>query len=195
MDVKQFVIEGYESNCFVVTCPETGETLVVDPGKDQHDVLDCLSQGTGTVRYIFITHDHYDHVGGVEAVLERFGGEVLSGAGDIGGARGKRVADGEAFTLGNLRGTCLHVPGHTPDSFCLKLGAAVFTGDALFAGSIGGTPSDGEKKRLMQGLQEKVFALGGETWLYPGHGPRSSVRIETTANPFFAPDLRSPGRQ
>lgn len=194
MDVKQFVIEGYESNCFVVTCPETGETLVVDPGKDQQDVLDCLTQGAGKVRYIFITHAHYDHVGGVETILQRFGGEVLSGDGATGGAGGRRILDGEVFTFGSLRGTCLHVPGHTPDSYCLRLGSAVFTGDALFAGSIGGTPSEEEKERLMRGLKEKVFSFGGETLLYPGHGPRSSVRIESTASPFFAPDLRSPGR-
>lgn len=191
MDVKQFVIEGYESNCFVVTCAETGEILVVDPGKDQEDVLRCLAEGSGKVRYIFITHAHYDHVGGVETILQRFGGQVLSGDGATGGASGRRIIDGEEFTFGDLRGTCLHVPGHTTDSYCLGLGSAVFTGDALFAGSIGGTPSEGEKKRLMQGLEEKVFSLGGETWIYPGHGPRSSVRIESTASPFFAPDLRT----
>jgi hydroxyacylglutathione hydrolase len=191
MNIRQFVIEGYESNCFVVTCQETGERLVVDPGKDQEDVLHYLADGAGKVRYIFITHAHYDHVGGVNTILERFGGEVLSGDGGTGGARGKSVSDGEAFTLGSLQGICLHVPGHTPDSFCLKLGSAVFTGDALFAGSIGGTPSEGEKERLMRGLQEKVFSLGEETRLYPGHGPKSSVRIESTASPFFAPDLRS----
>lgn len=191
MDIRQFVIEGYESNCFVVTCPETGERLIVDPGKDQEDVLSFLAEGTAQVRYIFITHAHYDHVGGVETILERFGGEVLSGDGRTGGSKGRPVSDGEEFTLGSLGGTCLHVPGHTPDSFCLKLGSAVFTGDALFAGSIGGTPSEGEKGRLMQGLREKVFSLGGQTRLYPGHGPMSSVQIETTASPFFAPDLHT----
>ncbi len=191
MNVKQFVIDEYESNCFVVSCPETGEALVVDPGKDQEDVLQCLAEQGLTVRYIFITHAHYDHVGGVETILQRFGGEVLSGDGETGGAQGRRVADGEEITLGNLKGTCLHVPGHTADSFCLQLGPAVFTGDALFAGSIGGTPSVEEKERLMQGLREKVFSLGGETLLYTGHGPRSSVRIESTASPFFAPELRS----
>ncbi len=190
MIVKQFVINGYESNCFIVTCPESGDTLVVDPGNDQDDVLDYLDDGSRTVRTIFITHAHYDHVGGVEMILQRFGGEVLSGDGVTGGAAGRQVSDGEEITLGTLRGTCLHVPGHTADSFCLRLGQAVFTGDALFAGSIGGTPSENEKNRLMQGLKEKVFSLGDDTVLYPGHGPRSSVRIETLASPFFAPGLR-----
>jgi hydroxyacylglutathione hydrolase len=193
MNVKQFVIEGYESNCFVVGCPETGEALVVDPGKDQEDVLECLAEEGLKVRYIFITHAHYDHVGGVDTILQRFGGEVLSGDGATGGGSGRQIGDGEAITFGSLKGTCLHVPGHTDDSYCLQLGPVVFTGDALFAGSIGGTPSDGEKARLMAGLRDKVFSLGGDTVLYPGHGPRSSVLIESTSSPFFAPELRSGG--
>lgn len=187
MNVEQFVIEGYESNCFVVSCPESGETLVVDPGKDQQDVLECLTGGGRTLRYIFITHAHYDHVGGVDTLLRQHGGKVLSGDGSVGGANGRRVTDGEEITLGSLRGACLHLPGHTPDSFCLALGGAVFTGDALFAGSIGGTPDEGEKDRLMSGLREKIFSRGGDTVIYPGHGPRSSVRIESQASPFFAP--------
>jgi len=191
MNVEQFVIEGYESNCFVVSCPESGETLVVDPGKDQQDVLDCLTRDGRIVRCIFITHAHYDHVGGVETLLSQHGGEVLSGDGSVGGASGRRVTDGEVIELGSLRGACLHLPGHTADSYCLAMGGAVFTGDALFAGSIGGTPGEGEKNRLMQGLQDKVFSLGDDVVIYPGHGPKSSVRIESRANPFFAPGLRA----
>jgi glyoxylase-like metal-dependent hydrolase (beta-lactamase superfamily II) len=190
MMIKQFVINGYESNCFVVTCPESGETLVVDPGNDQEDILEYIAGESRKVRSIFITHAHYDHVGGVETILQRCGCEVLSGEGATGGAAGRQVADGEEITLGTLTGTCIHVPGHTSDSFCLRLGSAVFTGDALFAGSIGGTPSENEKNRLMRGLKEKVFSLGDDTVLYPGHGPRSSVRIESMASPFFAPGLR-----
>jgi glyoxylase-like metal-dependent hydrolase (beta-lactamase superfamily II) len=191
MIVRQFVIDDYESNCFVVSCPESGDTLVVDPGNDQDDVLACLAEEDRQVRYVFITHAHYDHVGGVETILGRFGGEVLSGDGAVGGSSGRRVADGEKISLGTLTGVCLHVPGHTGDSFCLRIGDGVFTGDALFAGSIGGTPDAGEKERLMSGLREKVLSLDEGTVLYPGHGPRTSVRIEAGASPFFAPDLHT----
>jgi len=191
MIVRQFVIDDYESNCFVVTCSESGDTLVVDPGNDQDDVLACLAEEGRRVRYIFITHAHYDHVGGVETILQRFGGQVLSGDGVTGGASGRRISDGEEITFGRLKGVCLHVPGHTPDSFCLRVGEAVFTGDALFAGSIGGTPSGEEKDRLMAGLREKVLSLDDRALLYPGHGPRSSIRIEAGASPFFAPDLHA----
>jgi len=190
MIVHQFVLEGYESNCFVVLCSETGEALLIDPGRFDEEAADFLSAKSRRFKGIFITHGHGDHTAGVEAFLARFGGEVFSGAGLPPARPGRRIAHGEPFSLGNLAGRFLHTPGHTDDSYCLQLPGAVFTGDALFAGSIGGTSSAAEKAGLVRVLEQRILSLPDETILYPGHGPPTTVRIETTASPFFSQSRR-----
>jgi len=88
--------------------------------------------------------------------------------------------------IGDYKISVIHTPGHSPGGVCLHAPGAVFTGDTLFAGSIGRTDFPGGDHRLLiEGVRKKIFPLGDDLRVYPGHGPASSIGTERTRNPFF----------
>mgnify|MGYP006292403459 CR=1 FL=1 len=175
-----------ESNCFIVACPETHEACVVDVGAYEPGVSEFLAANGLTLTTVFITHGHYDHVDGLGELLERHpGAEVVAGRSTIGSKQARQVNHGDAVSVGRLEGCVLAVPGHTPDMVCLHIANRVFTGDALFAGSVGGTTGNAEAQRQLDGIREHIFSLPGDTLLHTGHGPSSTVAVESAHNPFF----------
>ncbi|MCX7626177.1 MAG: MBL fold metallo-hydrolase, partial [Candidatus Sumerlaeaceae bacterium] len=133
-------------------------------------------------------HSHYDHNGGLAAYLERFSGvTVYGGSVDCAGNQTVPVGDGDQLALGQVPVKVIAVPGHTPDHMVLYApdNGVLFSGDALFAGSVGGAPSLAAKRELIANIKEKIFSLPASAIIYPGHGPPTTVEIERRANPFF----------
>jgi glyoxylase-like metal-dependent hydrolase (beta-lactamase superfamily II) len=180
-----FMLSNNESNAFVLGCDETGEALLVDCGAFERSIPEFLEEHELRLTTIFITHGHYDHTDGLAEAARDSGAEVVAGAPPCGGVEARKAGLGDTVSVGSMTGHVLPVPGHTRDSLCLAFPAMVFTGDALFAGSIGGTSSGGQKRELIEGLQTHVLSLPGETEIHPGHGPSSTVRVERDSNPFF----------
>jgi glyoxylase-like metal-dependent hydrolase (beta-lactamase superfamily II) len=186
MIIEHFLFTGVEEvNSYLVACPETGEAMIIDAGGFDDKLPVIVKEKKFKVRYLFITHSHYDHVEAVDRVIKTFPGiKVIAAA--YGDERNSiRPADGIEFALGNLNGRIHHIPGHTSDMLVLYLNGNLFTGDALFAGSVGGTSSDLDYNRQIDGIRAKLLSYPDDTIIHPGHGPNSTIGLERSFDPFL----------
>lgn len=185
MIFQHFLVDVNESNSFVLGCDETRDALLVDIGGVDLRIDEFIETERLRLSVVFITHDHFDHTGGLGSLLARHDAEVLSGAGHAGGPHGRIVSHGDTVQVGKLTGMVLATPGHTPDSISLAFPGLVFTGDALFSGSIGGTSSPRNAQQEIDHVRKNIFSLPDDDEIHPGHGPSSTVAIERNHNPFF----------
>ena len=200
-DVKKFVVGPIETNCYVVSDAASGEACLIDPGGDPGPIKDYLRRNNLDLKFIINTHGHGDHIAangrfGVQIYIHRLDAEFLTDTklnlsgvflfGLTSPKASRLLEDGDTIRLGGLELGILHTPGHTPGSVSVRAGGAVFTGDALFAGSVGRTDFDyGDTDALMKSISVKLFSLKDDTKIYPGHGPESTIGEEKRSNPFF----------
>lgn len=186
MIFQAFMTNVHESNVYVAACGVTREGILVDAGDADKRILQFVRENSLRIGTIFITHDHYDHTGGMEAFITTLGVEkVFSGTGSAGGKLGLRAAHGDKVTFGQVEGTVLATPGHTSDSISLVIPGMVFTGDALFSGSVGGTSSSSQAVQQVSHIKKLVLSLPDDYEIHPGHGPSSTVSVERRFNPFL----------
>jgi len=191
MIVKSFAVGWLSTNCYVVGCEETGEAAVIDPGmeieKETEQILDFIKENNFQIKYIINTHGHPDHVAGNAAIKEATGAPILIHENATEAVKAdKKLRDGDALQVGNFKLVVLHTPGHTPDGISLLGENAVFTGDALFAGSIGRTDFvGGSYDDLIRSIRSKLLCLPDSFTVHPGHGPSTSISDEKRYNPFL----------
>lgn len=210
--VRNAVVGPFAANAFVAACSRTGEAILVDPGGETARVLGLVEPGGWRVARIFCTHGHIDHVAGGAEARELTGAPLSIHAGDEGwlAALPKqsemfgldvaeiphvdlRHADGDEIRLGDCVGQVLHTPGHSSGSSCLFFAAekVLFTGDTLFAGSVGRTDlPGGDYAALVSSIKEKLFPLGDDVRFHPGHGPAGLLGDERRSNPFVGDSAR-----
>ncbi|HEV8193281.1 MAG TPA: MBL fold metallo-hydrolase, partial [Ktedonobacterales bacterium] len=197
------------ANCYLVTCPETRETIVVDPGDDAKGILARIKELGVEVVSIVHTHGHFDHIGATEAVLAGlpqlvavaahpadeylYVAEARELGTQFGYALPERCAlpdtplgDGETIDVGTLRFRVLHTPGHTPGSISLVCGdACVLSGDTLFRRGIGRTDlPGGDEDRIYESILSRLYTLPEELLVLPGHGESTTIGEEQRGNPF-----------
>jgi len=185
MIFKHFLTQANESNSFLVACEDTREAILIDVGSFERKIADFIEENSINLTTVFITHNHYDHTGGLSEAALRYDITIFAEFSQTGGCPAKRVMHGDTIKVGSLTGTVLATPGHTPDSLSLAFPGMVFTGDALFAGSVGGASSPSNAKKQIDAIRKHIFTLPPETELHTGHGPSSTVAIESKYNPFF----------
>jgi glyoxylase-like metal-dependent hydrolase (beta-lactamase superfamily II) len=187
--LRKIVVGPYQSNCYILGCKNTKEGLVIDPGDEVFRIVKTINETGIKIRYILITHGHVDHVGGAADLKKITGAPVYIHPLDIQGLGfhpDGTASEGKDFKLGTYTIRVLHTPGHTPGGVCYHAPGAVFTGDTLFAGSIGRTDfPGGNHQHLIEGVRRKIFSLDGNLRTYPGHGPASTIERERRTNPFF----------
>jgi hydroxyacylglutathione hydrolase len=187
--LRKLVVGPYQANCYILGDKETGEGLVIDPGDEVFRIVKEISHLGLTVRYILMTHGHIDHVGGAKELKEITKAPVWIhplDAGGLGFRQDGDLVEGQEIVVGLYTLRVIHTPGHSPGGICLYTSGAVFTGDTLFAGSIGRTDfPGGNHHQLIQGVIQKIFPLGDDVRVYPGHGPSTTIERERKANPFF----------
>jgi len=204
MLIETLAVGPLQVNCHIVACPVTREAMVIDPGDEVPKILDRLQENGFKPVVVVNTHAHFDHVGGNRALCEATHAPLMIHAADApllkkaeqqASAYGLKavpspepdtlLAEGDVVSVGELRFTVIHTPGHSPGGICLHSDGHLFVGDTLFAGSIGRTDlPGGDFDQLVLGIQQKLWCLGDETIIYPGHGPDSSIGRERTTNPF-----------
>lgn len=213
MNVRMFTVGSLFTNCYVVWCGKTGEAVVIDPGFDDRGeaetVLGFLKGNDLKVKFIVDTHGHADHTCGNGAVKNATGAPILIHKSDadmlgeheeeVDALFGFRAAsphadgffgDGDVLRFGEVALRVLHTPGHSPGSVSLVGEGRVFTGDTLFAGSVGRVDlPGGSGKAIMHSLREKLAALPDNLVVCPGHGPESTIGEEKRSNPFLEEDF------
>ncbi|NLC38860.1 MAG: MBL fold metallo-hydrolase [Clostridia bacterium] len=206
MLIKRLQVGVLATNCYVLGCEETREAAVIDPGGDGEKILQEIASLQLQLKFIINTHGHGDHIAANGELKEATGAKILIHEGDAGFLTDPRksllsysassvqgtsadqlLQDGDQIKIGEeITLQVIHTPGHTPGCICLDEGEYLFTGDTLFAGSIGRTDLPGGSYRsLIESVQEKIFTLPGDRIIYPGHGPETTLAEEKASNPFF----------
>ncbi len=204
-----------QCNCSIIGDPVTRVALVVDPGDEVTRILDLIGRHKLNVKAIVSTHAHIDHVGGLSKLHQYTGAPVLMHRDDLPlyqamdmqaaflGVLTPELTDvdqllkeGDVLHWGPFEAQVIHTPGHTPGSVSLYLphdagkiavpAPQLFSGDTLFAGSIGRTDLwGGSMDQIMDSLRTKLMGLPDETIVYPGHGPATTIGDERHLNPFL----------
>jgi len=195
MFIKQFLTGGDRNFGYLVADEKSRKALIVDPSFSPEVIVEAAHRNGYEIEYVFVTHGHYDHANG-NATIEHLTGRRPLLAGRVDPITGIRVEDGARFPLGELEITILHTPGHTHDSICIHVGDAVFTGDTLFVGKVGGTDFGDGARTEYDSLHNKLLALPEATRVFPGHNygvaPQSTIGNERQTNPFLLqPDFES----
>ncbi len=195
MYLKQFRTGGDRNFGYLAADEVSRQAFIVDPSNDPSMIVHHANEEGLSIRYIFCTHGHYDHTNGNEEI-SRLTGRVPLLYGTVCPDAGLAVEDGAVFPLGELEIRIIHTPGHTADSMCLYAGDALFTGDTLFVGKVGGTDLGEQARREYRSLHEKLMTLPENTRVFPGHdygtAPHSTIGEEKKTNPFLTqPDLES----
>jgi hydroxyacylglutathione hydrolase len=174
-------------NAYLVWDPESKEAAVFDTGADASELLAFVDSAHLTVKYLFLTHTHHDHVADLGAIVKRTRAEIYSPNLER-LPETKIVREGDQFRLGNLRIEARLTNGHSPGGTSFVVhglqNTVAVVGDSLFAGSMGGAPNDYQK--ALRNNAEKLLTLSGDTLVCPGHGPLTTVAHEREHNPFFA---------
>ncbi len=203
MKVQRLVVGPIDTNCWIAGDRDGVPAVVIDPAGDAERILDAL--GDRPVEAVVLTHGHFDHVGAVRQVMEATGAPLAvhrldaDAASDpsrnLSGMFGERLSapapdivleDGDEVRAGDVSLRVLHTPGHTPGSICLYAPGHLFSGDTLFAGSVGRTDlPGGDARALAESIREKLAGLPDDTEVHPGHGEPSTIAREKRRNVFW----------
>jgi len=188
--LRKLVVGPYQANCYILGCKETKEGVVIDPGDEVLRIVKEISENALKILYILITHGHIDHIGGVSELQQITKAPLYIHNLDVPGLHSRPdgyLYDGQELHFGTYRISVIHTPGHSPGGVSFHSPGAIFTGDTLFAGSIGRTDfPGGDYNKLIDGVVTKIFPLGDDVRVYPGHGPATTVGRERLTNPFFS---------
>lgn len=203
MILKVLKVDGgflQKTNCYIVQDEKTKETMVIDPAGSVNEIVELLDILKANLKYIYLTHCHGDHIGGVKELKERKGGKILIHRYDAEGLYNpeinlrehvgltpehleadSRVDDADLIHLGDLEFKVLHTPGHTAGGsslYCEKE-RLVFSGDTLFKGTWGRTDLPTSSfVDIINSIENKLLILPDETIVYPGHGQPTRIRDE-----------------
>lgn len=183
---------GDDTNCYIIFDQKSKETMVIDPAGDVDKIVEIINVLQGKLKYIFLTHCHGDHIGGVTQLKSELGGKVLIHRDDSEGLNNKRINltefmnglpeieidadsrldDGDLIHLGDLEFKVIHTPGHTKGGASLYLESQklLFSGDTLFRGTWGRTDlPTSDFNQIMESITKKLMVLPDDTIVYPGH--------------------------
>ncbi len=207
MILETIIVGALSVNCYVVGCDKTREAAVIDPGDDARKILSVVKEKGFNLKYIILTHGHFDHAGAAKTIQEETGAKVLVHKADghllmnmeaqaalfgMSASPAPKVdgyiKEGDEIKVGELTMRIIETPGHTLGGVSIYMPGegTVFTGDTLFWGSIGRTDlPGGDYESIIRSIKEKLGALPDDTVVYSGHGDDTTIGFEKEQNPFF----------
>ena len=203
MIIKTFIEPPIENNNYLIIDEESKEAALVDCSSPDDNILLELKKHGATLKYVLLTHGHFDHIGGLNDLPE--GTKVLMHSADnewiqevntylpmIGMPSmeipkiDESINDNDLIKLGNLEIKVIHTPGHTQGGVCFFVGSNLFSGDTIFRESIGrGDLPGGNFDQIVQSIENKIYTLPDETPVYPGHGGTTTVGHEKEFNSYI----------
>jgi len=204
MEIKTAPLGNMAANFYIVTDEVTNEMFVVDPGDCPEIACDLIKSTGMSLKYIFITHAHADHIGALDALKNQFDAPVVIYSDEADALNDTnatlcnvfsfpapitkadiKVTEQSCLPFGNTKITFIHTPGHTKGSMCIKLDNVLFSGDTLFELSVGRCDfPGGDFFEIENSIKNKLYSLPPETKVYPGHGNPTTVGFEKENNPF-----------
>ncbi|MEK6792093.1 MAG: MBL fold metallo-hydrolase [Deltaproteobacteria bacterium] len=205
--MKTLTVGALEVNCYILSDDSSKEAVIIDPGADAEAIMDVVKKNGLKVRWVVNTHGHFDHVGADEVLRQRLGCPVAIHGEDVDmlleahehgvifGVKTEAqrapdviLEDGFKLSAGSITLRVIHTPGHTRGGVCLydESGGRLFTGDTLFAGSVGRTDlTGGSFAVIMDSIRNKILLLGRSVKVYPGHGDATTIGKEEKTNPYI----------
>ena len=209
MDIEQMKVGFMDVFCYIISCPNTKEALVIDPAGNEENIVSRIKKKELDLKYIVNTHGHPDHTCGNFKMKALTGAEIIIHKLDeqmFNSAHGNEIArqwgftpsppaditvkDGDSITVGDVSLKVIHTPGHSPGGICLLGKGNLFSGDTLFVGAIGRTDLPGASmEQFMESIKKRLLTLPGETIVWPGHDygmrPSSTIEAEIRTNPWL----------
>lgn len=202
MNINCITVSMFATNCYIVSCPDTNEAVIIDPGAEGKSIKALVDKLDLRIKYIVNTHAHVDHIGANGKLKQEYSAPILLNRKDLELYQNpgfglklilkkqplpdQFIAEGDEVSFGKIKLKVLETPGHTEGGICFLGNRAVFCGDTLFAGSIGRTDlAGGSYDSLIKSIKSKLLTLPPETKVYPGHGPATTVKAEVSGNPFL----------
>ena len=198
MIIKPIIAGIYEEVAYIVMDEDTKDAFIVDPGGNGELIEAEVKALDADIKYILLTHGHFDHVGAVEYIADKFNvpfyiskedEEWISKDNYVFGNLRKAdgyLSEGDSLKIGNKDVKVIRTPGHTPGGLCFLVGKDLFTGDTLFRGSVGRTDfPGGNSADLISSIKEKLVPLEDDIRVYPGHGDSSTIGFEKEINPYL----------
>jgi hydroxyacylglutathione hydrolase len=202
--IKSLPVGPIMANCYILGCEETAEAVVIDPGDESERILSILAEESLTLKYILNTHGHFDHVGDNKGLKEATDAQLmihsldapmldqLATSATMFGLRVENspppdamLEDGQRIRFGNYEIEVIHTPGHSPGGVAFLVDGQVFVGDTLFQGSIGRTDlPGGDYDTLINSIRTRLFPLGDDIQVHPGHMGTTTIGQEKKFNPF-----------
>ena len=187
LKIDKLTLGPFDNNCYIITCPVTGESVVVDAPAEAAGILEGL-KGTHP-RFILITHTHMDHLGALSELKSKLGIAVAVHPLDARSLPLKPetlLGDGDTVSFGRIELRVLHTPGHTPGSVCFLTGKYLISGDTLFPGGPGKTGSPADLRQIIESIEGKIFCLPEDTHIHPGHGDSTILKKEKEEFALFS---------
>jgi hydroxyacylglutathione hydrolase len=194
----------FGTNSYLVTDTDTADAVIIDANLEPDEMVDLVRRRGVNVKAILLTHTDVDHIGGLARLVESFNvpvavhsaeKEVVSEGKPLRRAfpvelpkvaRLDELKEGATYSAGSLSFEVLHTPGHSPGGVTLRIADALFTGDALFAGSIGRTDfPNSDTETLMSAIKDKLMTHADDFKVFSGHGPPTTIGRERRYNPFL----------
>ena len=201
MIIKYVYIPNGYTNCYILADEKTKAAAIIDPGDTVPEIKELVKKDNLDVRAIFLTHGHYDHVGGVAALRKKYKDIPVylhpEDAGKDTELMPTRALDpvtlwrdGDVVMVGELQVEVLHTPGHSAGRVTLRCQDVLFTGDTLFTQSVGRTDFPGGSQEALMASLKRLGELEGDYQVLPGHDTFTSLDQERQGNPYLKQALR-----